>query len=133
MHFTVSIIHSQQQPDQAAVSGLSLQRIFSTAAAAEICSKSMSEKALFAPTKFLPLSEYIVVGLPVLSKKRLKDSWKSSVDNNGTNSKCGPIHRKSVQYKTYFFLHSVNIRGQLDLLQLFECLREATTVREPGR
>ncbi|GBM12844.1 hypothetical protein AVEN_114935-1 [Araneus ventricosus] len=50
--------------------------------------QSIAANSLQDPLKFVPLSEYIIRGLPLLATKRRKDNRKASVESEETSSRC---------------------------------------------
>ena len=57
----------------------------------------------FAPTKFVPLSEYITVALPLLAINRQRDIMKESVDKEWATSRCTLLVTRQVKRQPYIF------------------------------
>ena len=77
----------------------------------------------FAPTKFLPLSEYVTVALPLLAINRRRDVMKESVDKKWATSRCTPLVTRQVKRQPYLFsclLRCFTFRGPKKCTPTFE-------------
>ena len=77
----------------------------------------------FAPTKFLPLSEYVTVALPLLAINRRRDVMKESVDKKWATSRCTPLVTRQVKRQPYLFscfLRCFTFRGPKKSTPTFE-------------